>query len=194
MEANMLRITAGALLFLLFPLSAMAQSDFPKAEVFGGYSYFRANPLGMNLHGWNASVTGNVTRYFGIEGDFSGHYGSPNVYGFTVPFVDVHSHAFMGGPKLSFRGGSATAFAHFLIGGANAGTSAFNVSVSNTALAAAIGGGVDLNMNESIAIRVIQADYLMTRHDTSPQVFMSGFKERQNNFRFSAGIVFKLGK
>ena len=190
----MLKIVVGALLLVLVSLPAMAQSDFPKAEVFGGYSFFRANPEGMNLHGWNASVTGNVTRWFGIEGDFSGHYGSPDVFGFTVPFVDVHSYTFMGGPKLSYRGGSATAFAHFLIGGASAGTSAFNVSVSSNTLAAAIGGGIDLNITKSIAFRVIQADYLMTRYDSAPQIFMSGFDKRQNNFRLSAGIVFRLGK
>ena len=38
-------------LFLLLPAGAMAQ-DVPKAEVFGGYSYFNAD-RGGNLNGWN---------------------------------------------------------------------------------------------------------------------------------------------
>src|SRR6266513_1919874 len=49
---------------------ALAQ-DIPKAEVFGGSSW-----AGGNFHGWNASVTGNVTKRFGIVADFSGHYGN----------------------------------------------------------------------------------------------------------------------
>ena len=37
-------------------LPVMAQ-DIPKVEVFGGYSW-----AGGNFHGWNSSVTGNVTK------------------------------------------------------------------------------------------------------------------------------------
>jgi len=180
-------------LLLLVPLAAMAQPEYPKAEIFGGYSFFRANPDGINLHGWNASVTGNITHWFGVEGDFSGHYGSPNVFGFTVPYVDVNSHTFMAGPKLTYRAESVAPFAHFLIGAARASTGAFGASVADTALAAVVGGGIDIRLNDSLSIRAIQADYLMTRFKTGPQIFFSGFDERQNNFRLSAGIVIKLG-
>jgi opacity protein-like surface antigen len=193
MEAFMRKACLVVFCLFLLPLAAMAQQDFPKAEVFAGYSYFRANPDGLNLNGWNGSVTGNLTNWLGVEGDFSGHYGSPKLFGFNVPFVDINSYTFMGGPRLSYRSGSITPFAHFLIGAARAGTSSFGVSVSDTALAAAMGGGVDINLNRSIAVRAIQVDYLVTRFKTtSSQVVFSGFDERQNNFRVSAGIVFKF--
>jgi hypothetical protein len=52
-------------------ISARHDAGFPKAEVFGGYSW-----SGGNFHGWNTSVTGNVTKQIGIAADFSGHYGS----------------------------------------------------------------------------------------------------------------------
>jgi len=175
------------------PLAAMAQQEYPRAVVFGGYSFFRANPDEMNLHGWNASVTGNITRWFGVEGDFSGHYGSPRVFGFSVPFVDISSHTYMAGPRLAYASGSITPFTHFLIGAARASTGAFGVSTSDTALATVIGGGIDINLNKSLAIRAVQADYLMTRFKTGPQIFFSGFDQRQNNFRISAGLVIKLG-
>ncbi len=183
-------------LMLLIPMAAMAQEEYPKAEVFGGYSYLRANPDGMNLHGWNASVTANVTDWFGVEGDFSGHYGSPSIYGFEIPYVDIdiNSHTFMVGPKLTYRSGSVAPFAHFLIGAARAGTSAYGYSLSDTAMAAAVGGGIDINLSESVAIRAIQADYLMTRFNVGSQVLFSGFDDRQDNLRISAGLVFKLGK
>ena len=51
--------------------SASAQ-DFPRAEVFGGYSYFNLDTLGLtsrqSLNGWEASVTGNMNRWIGVEG------------------------------------------------------------------------------------------------------------------------------
>jgi opacity protein-like surface antigen len=180
-------------LLLLIPLAAMAQPEYPKAEIFGGYSFFRANPDEINLHGWEASVTGNITPWFGVEGDFSGHYGSPNLFGFDVPFADVKSYTFMAGPKLTYRTDKIAPFAHFLIGAARASTGAFGASVSDSALAAVVGGGIDINLNDTISIRAVQADYLMTRFKTGPQIFFSGFDERQNNFRLSAGIVIKLG-
>jgi hypothetical protein len=189
----MRRVLLGVSLLLLVPLAAIAQEAYPRAEVFGGYSFFRANPDGMNLQGWEASVTGNITKWFGVEGDFSGHYGSPRVFGFDVPFVDVSSHTFMAGPKLTYHSEKVAPFAHFLIGAARASTRAFGFSVSDEALATAIGGGIDINLNKTIAIRAIQADYLMTHFKTGAEIAFSGFDERQNNFRLSAGLVIKLG-
>lgn len=179
---------------LLLPMAALAQPEFPRAEVFAGYSYFRANPDGLNLNGWNGSVTGNINHWLGVEGDFSGHYGSPRVFGFSVPFVDINSHTIMVGPRVAYRSGSITPFAHFLVGAARAGTSGFGASISDSAFAAAMGGGIDFHLSRSVAVRAIQADYLVTRFKTtSTQIFFSGFDDRQNNFRVSAGIVFKLG-
>jgi len=183
---------AGVCFLLLLPLVAVAQ-EYPRAEVFGGYSYFRTNTDGVGLNGWNASVTGNLTSWLGIEGDFSGSYGSPDVFGFGVPFVDVNSHRFMVGPKLSYRSRAATPFAHFLIGTARASTSSFGYSISDSALATAVGGGIDINLSKSIVFRAVQADYLMTRFNAAPQVFLSGLNGRQNNFRVSTGLVIRLG-
>jgi hypothetical protein len=160
----------------LVSMDVMAQQEFPRAEVFGGYSYFRANPEEINLNGWNASITGNLTDYFGIEADFSGHYKS------LSRNVDINSHTFMAGPKLAYRMEGIVPFAHFLIGASRSGTNSFGFGFSDYALASAIGGGVDLKINKRFAIRAAQADYLMTRFND----------ERQNNFRFSAGIVIRL--
>jgi hypothetical protein len=192
-EASMRKFWLGISLMLLIPMAAMAQGEYPKAELFGGYSYFRANSDGFNLSGWNASVTANITNWFGVEGDFSGHYGSPRVYGFEVPFVDVSSHTFMAGPKLTYRANTVAPFAHFLIGAARASTGAFGYSLSDTALATVVGGGVDINVSKSLAIRAIQADYIMTRFQVGPQIAFSGLDDRQNNFRLSVGLVLKLG-
>ncbi len=188
------KVLFGTFFLFVVPFVAMAQPEYPAAEVFGGYSYFRAEPDDLNLNGWNASVTGNVTDWFGVEGDFSGHYGRLlNEFNEPIPGVHINQHTFMVGPKLTYRAGSISPFAHFLIGGARAGT--HDVEFGNTsdwALATVIGGGVDINVSRSVAVRVAQADWLMTRFRIEPSFFNE--HERQNNFRFSAGIVIKIGE
>jgi opacity protein-like surface antigen len=185
------KILLGVFFALAVPFFAVAQPEYPPAEVFLGYSYLRANPEEFNLNGWNGSVTGNVTNWFGIEGDFSGHYGRfLDEFGRRIPGVHINEHTFMIGPRLAYRAGSITPFAHFLIGGARAGTR--DVDFGNTedwALATVIGAGVDINLSKSVAVRVAQADWLRT------QFKVSNFPDEnhQNNFRFSAGIVFKFG-
>jgi hypothetical protein len=171
---------------LAFPWSAFAQESTPKAEVFGGYSYFRASdPTTIHLNGWNGSIAGNLNDWFGVVGDFSGHYGSPSIFGIGIPLVDVKQHSFLFGPRLTYRGNDkVTPFGHFLVGISNANAGAFGLSVSDTALAAAVGGGVDINLNDTLAIRAVQADYLMTRFQD----------ERQDNLRLSFGVVFRFGR
>jgi hypothetical protein len=46
---------------------------------------------------------------------------------------------------------------------------------------------VDIQVTKLIAIRPVQAEYFLT---TIPD----GLNNRQNSFRFSAGVVFRLGK
>ena len=169
------------------PLAAVAQNaDYPKFEAFGGYSFFRANPEDFNLNGWNGQITGNLSEWFGLTFDIAGHYGHPeDIFGEGIDTIDIDQHTFMGGPKLTYRTGRFAPFAQFLIGGARAGREEFGISDSEWALSTVIGGGIDISLNESIAVRPAQFDYLMTRFDLGPE------DERQDNFRFSAGIVFR---
>ncbi len=91
-------------LLLCSALSAFAQQDVPKAEVFGGYSYLHIDTEGVtgstldadcnsllgagtcppgsfgvhpSANGWNASAQFNATHFLGIKADFSGHYNTP---------------------------------------------------------------------------------------------------------------------
>jgi hypothetical protein len=56
------------------------------------------------------------------------------------------------------------------------------------AFAMDFGGGVDIPVHTFVAIRPVQIDYLLTRF-SNPFTGASN----QNNFRYSAGIVFSLG-
>ena len=102
----------------LFSLLTVAQ-ETPKAEVFGGYQFTHTNIIGtgLNFNGWNASVTGNVNKWFGVAGDFSGNYHSE-----TGGSLKVYSYTF--GPVISLNhGGKLNPFVHALFGGAHANLS-----------------------------------------------------------------------
>ncbi len=165
-----------AMLAAVIGLPLWAQ-DNPKAEIFGGYEYLRINPgsgaPGQNNNGWNAALTGNLSPNFGITADFAGAYKS-------IAGVRVSTYTFLFGPTLASRSNDkVTPFAHALLGGAHASAAGSGES----AFAMALGGGIDYKAGESVAIRIGQFDYLMTRFGSSTQ----------NNFRYSAGVVFRFG-
>ena len=168
------------LLFLL-TMSAAAQ-DFPKVEVFGGYSYLHTSVLGtgFNFNGASGSVAFNANHWFGIVGDFGGYHNGD--FG-----VSTNAVTYLFGPKFSYRGNERiTPYFHVLLGGAHISASFSGLSGSDNAFAMAIGGGIDARIHPHVAIRVIQAEYLLTK-------FTDGDNDRQNNARISAGIVFRWG-
>jgi hypothetical protein len=59
-------------------LGAFAQS--PTVEVFGGYSFARQGSVNITK-GFDASVAGNFTRYFGIVGEVGGNFYSEDLAG-----------------------------------------------------------------------------------------------------------------
>jgi hypothetical protein len=168
----------------VFSLGAVAQSETPAAEVFGGYSFMNTDTNNLtdrfNVHGWNASVNGNFNRWFGIKGDFSGHYGSPDALG----GIDVTQYTYLFGPQLTARGEKADVFVHALFGGARFNAEAGGISADDSAFAMAFGGGLDWKANKNFAVRVVQFDYLPTRFAD----------DTQNNIRLSFGVVFKFGE
>ena len=155
-----LMIFAVVLGLLSLPLVAQ---DFPKAEIFGGYQYSHFEP-GVNANGWNASLAGNVNRWFGVAADFSGAYKSGE-----------HVHTYMFGPVFSARSDKVTPFAHALFGGASGGGA--------NAFAMAFGGGVDVKVADKVAFRLIQGDWLVLSSE--------GFTSKKNA-RISTGVVFRF--
>lgn len=182
----MYRILALLVLATILPYPVLAQ-DAPRAEVFGGFQYFRANSGvnvssfdNFNLNGWNASLSGYFNRYLGVTADFSGAYGNPEFLG-----VPIHTklHTFMFGPVLRLPNPThITPFVHALGGGAHLSGDVLGVSGSETDAAWAVGGGLDLNMGPLLSLRLAQVDFLQTRAGGT----------NQNNFRYSAGVVIKF--
>jgi len=175
-----LLLTAGALLLLA---SATTAQD-KRFEVFTGYSFSRvdtASPGRSNLHGWNAAVEANVNRFFGLVGDFSGHYGERTV----IPGIqrNINTHAALFGPRVRLPG-RVRPFAHALFGVARGSAGVFGSTNSDTAFGMAAGGGIDADLTDDggVSWRIVQADYLMNRF----------FDRNNNNFRLSTGLVFRF--
>jgi len=166
-------------LLIIFPTFVSAQ-EVPKVETFGGYSW-----AGGNFHGWNASVTGNVNKWFGISADFSGHYGNELDGSLRI---NKNAHSFLFGPRFSRHGKRLTPFAYALFGATRFEESAVvigqKLSASDTGFASAFGGGLDLNINKRVAIRTFQIDYFRPNF----------FGEAHNRGRIAFGVVLKLGQ
>jgi peptidoglycan-associated lipoprotein len=157
------------------------EGETPKAELFAGYSY-----AGGNFHGWNAALTGNVNKWFGVTADFTGHYGgSPDEDGFDER-QRVHSYHF--GPRFSARRKKVTAFAHALFGASTLKTELTGFGqrflFSDTGFSLVAGGGLDIKVSDRVAVRAFQIDYLRATF----------FGETENRGRLAFGIVFRLGK
>jgi opacity protein-like surface antigen len=213
----MSKLLCTAILIIACASIAFSQStaDYNKVEFFGGFSHNRVD-TGIDdgddelsdvineregFNGFNASITGNVTRYIGLKFDVAGHFKKkdfPLGIGNASVEVDSSVFNFLGGVQLKDNSKEARfkPFAHALIGAARVRTKVdFNEDVceaifpspcpidateTETGLAGAIGGGLDFRLNDRIDIRAVQLDYNPTRVGGSTQ----------HNFRVGVGLVF----
>jgi hypothetical protein len=179
------------------PLMASAQEGAPRAEISGGYSLLRVNPGdgfdSITGHGFSLSVAGNITKNFGIVGEFS-RYSKSETLGdiigdptLNLVSADANVQTYLFGPRFTARSGKAESFFHALFGAArgSAEVSAPGATeqAAGYAFAYALGGGVDIKVHNNFAIRVVQLDFLQARVDG----------EGVNSLRYSVGVVLRLG-
>ena len=195
-----------------FPGSLWGSDDknghAPRVEVFFGYSFLRSiqtdygNRLAW-LHGGSTSVAFNLNRYFGIVGDFGG-YDVDRFGPFALPIGGVVSangsaYSYLFGPRISFRHRRFTPYVQVLVGGMYAtnvtipgcmGIGCTPLPVENV-FALTAGGGLDITLYHHVALRLFQAEYLMTTFVDRTSV--AGNTAIQNDARLSTGIVFRFG-
>ena len=83
-----------------------------------------------------------------------------------------------------------TPYVQTLFGGACAWTNPKGVpSSTQNAFAAAIGGGLDYQLTNRIAIKPVQVEYIRTELNSA-----LGFRSHQNDIRYSAGVVLRIGQ
>ena len=80
-------------------------------------------------------------------------------------------------------------YGQVLFGGTHAGGTlapgSSGIAGSANAFAMTAGGGVEVEVRRRLAIRPAEVDYFLTR-------FANAVNDHQNNFRFSAGVVFRF--
>jgi len=190
---------------LLFAGIASAQDE--KVEVFGGYSYVRASDSllgtssGSNFNGGSGSVAYNFTPMFAVVADVGGYHNSQSFEDFNI---DATAVSYMFGPKVSYHAGPITPFVQVLLGGTHLSGTGTEIdcgdarvhreggvcsnSVSQNAFSMTVGGGVDWNVTHHIGVRIVQAEYYMTRFNIADITT----SDQQNNLRLSAGVTFRF--
>jgi hypothetical protein len=141
--------------------------------------------------------TNNVMKFDGKLPQFSGD----TIGSDTKAAVKVEDLSVLAGPRFSYRNNErVTPFVHLLVGvdysritpsfivnGADAtGQFAYETGVDkmySVGVGAIMGGGIDLNITDVIAVRPIQFDFSMTR----------GPDYSSHGLRCSFGIVFRFG-
>jgi len=207
---------------LCLPMLARAQ-DRPKAELFGGYSFFHDSraqdprfPVDRDLNGFATSGAYYVTSWFAAEAGYSLYSGSHTVTELVVQDsgppgapstpvtlrVDRKESAWMllAGPRLTYPGSRLRPFGHVLFGAIhgrteNAATTSRpvndignfpSIDVEDTGFGFAVGGGLDIVLSKSIAIRPLDVDYV---HGD-----LNFGQPPRNGVRASAGFVFRFGR
>ena len=201
--------------------SALAQGttsrDYPKFEIFAGYSALGDADAGLITFGptasiggdyttpvgFEVSVIGNFSKYFGIKGDFSAHINNDSTRG-AVTFCNptcvtatqdfqlkTRVYNFLGGPEFKARNRTRfTPFAYALAGAAH--TTAKFTSTSPTlnvflkssenGFTMALGGGLDIRATRRVSIR--------SSMDYNPVWLSDGSGDRRDLVRFSLGVLF----
>ena len=182
---------ATAVAFLVL-LAGAAFAQAPKTEIGVDFSMVNVHPstpqvTSFNFFGGGGSFTYNLGDWFGIKSDVqwytqgSGQKGGPlaggNVSGNTFtytfgPQVKKHTGWFQPFGEALFGGAYSNVYANLYAPGGKA-----SGSVSASAFAMKLGGGLDVAVSKHFQIEPAEVDYLYT-----------GFAgSHQNNFAYAAG-------
>lgn len=165
-----------------------------------------------SFNGFDTSITFNLSRYFGIKANVTGHYK-------TEPFTDTFDgtaetntlterlYNFLAGVQVkdNRRTGRFKPFAHALLGAARYSRREVNTSpipIDNftnrgkvTSFAIKLGGGIDVRVRKRIDLRLIEIDYnpVFTRDFVvagNPFSPISQKNKTAQNITIGIGIVF----
>jgi hypothetical protein len=165
-----------------------AQEEPSKLELYGSYDYVRFNinakvsgqppSQTFNGNGGGGALMYNVNNWLGVLGDLSGYWATNSTrQGAAIPYLF--------GPRVNLLRGVVTPFVQVLLGGVVTSSGIEQIGwQSHFAMTA--GGGIDFKISKHFSIRPVQAEYFLTK-------IPDGLNNRQNNFSFGTGIVFRFG-
>jgi outer membrane immunogenic protein len=191
MKKTLLACTSvfGVFLGLGAPADAQEVST-PKYEFGLNYSWLHVNSANYDYqrtgNGGSGYVEYNLNHTLGLVADFGG-------YANTRKGIDDKALTYLFGPRFNWRHERLSPYVQFLFGGGYAWSGP--TSTTQNAFATAAGGGLDYNLTKRIAIKPIQVEYVMTQFDSARLGGATkGFGGHQNDVRYSAGIVFRVGE
>ena len=160
----------------------------PQIEMSGNYSFIRARAANagqsFNLNGGGAAFAYAHNDHFSSVVDV----GAYHFVGFQ-PGLNSTMYAYMFGPRITFSSaGRVAPFAQILIGAGRLNASSTGVKAGENGFVMAVGGGLDVPFHRHFAVRVVQAEYLLTRFNS-----VNGSPAEQSSVRISAGIVVRFG-
>lgn len=185
---------------------------YPRFELFAGGTYAEAGFFNAGhwagLPGWDASLGLNATSWLGIVVEGGQYFGTskipvdvpkpfqiapcqPNCIAGSTFGVDTREYNFLFGLHLARRKYERwTPFGELLYGhqgtrGVENFPTGPSVTEIGTGRALVAGGGLDRKINDRFALR-FKADYFQTA-----TAFPSVGKQKQDNFRFSVGVVIR---
>ena len=205
-----------AILIVATASMALAQStdDYNKVEFHAGYSHARVD-TGVDdpdlddevgdflrdrrgVNGFDTSLTGNLTRYFGIKGNVTGHFKSDSFSdGIDTINTKERMWHFLGGVQVKDNSKETRfkPFAHALVGAAHQ-TIEFTspgftetFKVDDTSFAAKFGAGLDIRASRRVDVRIIEFNYVpifVGDRSLAGETFSGS---TQHNFTIGAGIV-----
>src|SRR5258705_3651086 len=191
-----------ALVVLLLPSLLSAQEAPPKVDLFIGYQWLNPGgtvPVGSNPPfqpppppvatklpsmpiGYGVTGTYNFDKWWGLSVDVGGNFQDKA----TESTISV-------GPRLMWRGENINMFVHTMLGLNR--LSPKDVPSSN-GIGAILGGGIDLKLWKPVSFRLIEADYVLGRHNFSSVAPVTEPQLRHpvlEGVRLRTGLVFNFG-
>ena len=192
-------LTFASLAFLLTVVSV--PKAYSQVELFGGYSHLQLkgapSDIGASSNGWEGDAYLHLLGPWGIEADYSNHYGpsQPALAPLNGTVYYVPGFTELYGPRFTLAFPRIHPFVHALLGTVHGvaktpipdvactpqGCPAF--TSRENAFGMAFGGGLNVKATRHIWLRLVQVDFIRAQFTNNSQ----------NDMRVSAGLVFRFG-
>ncbi len=180
------RVALVVLLLFVFARPGLAQTSYPAADLFGGYSLLPANGDDFprqTSHGLQVTAAVHLNRWFGVIADFGAQFNTARDLGPGFEGLVARSSVreFLIGPRFTVRSDQADLFVHGLFGRSTGDAGEDFKGFSDSGLTFGGGAGVDVHVSPRLAVRGTY-DLIGSFADIV-----------EGNSRFSLGLVVKLG-
>ncbi len=196
----------------LVTMAAAAQSEFPKVELSGDYSYVSLHPQilsSQNANGGGGAFVYNFSPLFGLKADFQGYAAGTgistylrNTYGYAGS-ASGNGFTYLFGPQIKKHSGRFQPFGEALFGAIHTngyatllkciednGCSGISGNGNNNGFAMEFGGGLDIPISTHVQIRPVEVDYLYTHIGAN---HLANYSAGWNNFKYVGGVNFTFG-